>query len=69
LYEEGIDFVAKIVKLLAASLGNDPLVPPATQNGKGDETEQQLSMSGGTLDILRFLNYVAPYFHPSNLGS
>ena len=55
-YEEGIDFVAKIAKLLVASLG-------------GRRTTANGEVSEGTADILRFLTYVAPYFHPSNLGS
>ncbi len=53
-YEEGIDFVAKVAKLLVIGLGT----------GEKDE-----KMSEGTRDVLRFLNYVTPYFNPSNLGS
>ena len=63
-YEEGIDFVAKIAKLLVASLGTENRSQQQQQSG---ETTQ--SISEGTSDILRFLSYVAPYFHPSNLGS
>jgi proteasome activator subunit 4 len=54
-YEEGIDFVAKVAKLLIAGLGS----------GMTDDS----NLSAGTHDVLRFLYYVTPYFHPSNLGS
>ena len=63
-YEEGIDFVAKIAKLLVASMGHD-LIPV----GRPRNTDNERMISEGTADILRFLSYVAPYFHPSNLGS
>lgn len=53
-YEEGIDFVAKVTKLLVIGLGSG-----ATEEG----------ISEGTRDVLRFLNFVTPYFNPSNLGS
>jgi hypothetical protein len=54
-YEEGIDFVAKVAKLLVIGLGT------------GEKEEN--AMSEGTLDVLRFLDFVTPYFNPSNLGS
>lgn len=53
-YEEGIDFVAKVAKLLVIGLGTG-----ATTDG----------MSEGTRDVLRFLSFATPYFNPSNLGS
>ena len=53
-YEEGIDFVAKVTKLLVAGLGT------------GSEVS---GMSQGTADVCRFLSFVTPYFNPSNLGS
>lgn len=56
-YEEGIDFVAKVAKLLVTSVGTNPLDSSST-----DE------MSTGTADLLRFLSFVAPYFNPSNVG-
>lgn len=55
-YEEGIDFVAKITKLLVNSIGT------GSKNAND-------GISEGTRDILRFLNFVTPYFNPSNLGS
>lgn len=55
-YEEGIDFVAKVAKLLIAGLGSGEI--------SGDQ-----NISAGTQDVLRFLYYVTPYFNPSNLGS
>jgi len=53
-YEEGIDFVAKVAKLLVIGLGTG-----ATIDG----------VSEGTKDVLRFVNFVTPYFNPSNLGA
>lgn len=61
-YEEGIDFVAKVTKLLVASLGAGEIKPASTD---ADSAE----MSEGTRDMLRFLSFVTPYFNPSNLGS
>ena len=58
-YEEGMDFVAKLVKLLVVSIGtNDAQVSIDPE-----------SMSQGTADILRFLSFIAPYFNPSNTGA
>lgn len=57
-YEEGIDFVAKVAKLLVSSLGTGKMI----KNENGEIAE-------GTNDILRFLSFVTPYFNPSNLGS
>ena len=59
-YEEGMDFVAKIVKLLVVSIGT---------NNAARSSEPRQSMSQGTLDILRFLSFVAPYYNPSNVGA
>ena len=53
-YEEGIDFVAKVAKLLVIGLGTGTTID---------------GVSEGTKDVLRFLNFVTPYFNPSNLGS
>lgn len=58
-YNEGIDFVAKVTKLLVAGLGT------------GDSVSLGLNEPGvteGTNDILVFLSFVTPYFNPSNLG-
>lgn len=62
-YEEGIDFVAKIAKLLVASLGRGDVATTHWDSGNGPGT------SMGTNDMLRFLSFVTPYFNPSNLGS
>lgn len=53
-YEEGIDFVAKVAKLLVLNLGVG-----TTESG----------VSLGTSDMLRMLSFVTPYFNPSNIGS
>eukprot|EP00934_Nitzschia_sp_Nitz4_P000403 Nitzschia sp. Nitz4//scaffold156_size52432//33824//40564//NITZ4_006829-RA/size52432-processed-gene-0.30-mRNA-1//-1//CDS//3329537421//403//frame0 len=55
-YEEGIDFVAKVAKLLVIGLGT----------GKIHDND---GMTEGTRDVLRFLNFCTPYFNPSNLGA
>lgn len=61
-YEEGIDFVAKVTKLLVASLGAGEIKPASSDTSS-------VEMSEGTRDMLRFLSFVTPYFNPSNLGS
>lgn len=61
-YEEGIDFVAKVTKLLVTNLGTGE-VKPATSGS------DSIPMSEGTRDLLRFLSFATPYFNPSNLGS
>ena len=53
-YDEGIDFVAKVAKLFVIGLGSGKVIS---------------GISEGTKDVLRFLNFVTPYFNPSNLGS
>jgi len=55
-YEEGMDFVAKVVKLLVVSIG--------TNNATTSD-----ALPEGTSDILRFLSFIAPYFNPSNTGA
>lgn len=57
-YEDGIDFVAKVAKLLALNIGiNSP------------DAENLGTVSEGTGDILRMLHFVTPYFNPSNIGT
>jgi hypothetical protein len=56
-YEEGIDFVAKVAKLLVINIGANP---PGTDKP---------GISEGTADILRMLHFVTPYFNPSNIGT
>ncbi|GKY98731.1 hypothetical protein MPSEU_000829400 [Mayamaea pseudoterrestris] len=59
-YEEGIDFIAKVVKLLVSGLGS----------GLKHKAEGSTApcVSEGTGDVLRFLSFVTPYFNPSNIG-
>jgi Proteasome-substrate-size regulator, mid region/Domain of unknown function (DUF3437) len=57
-YDEGIDFVAKVTKLLVAGLGS----------GKLMESSNRPAVTEGTYDMLLFLSFVTPYFNPSNLG-
>jgi len=68
-YQEGVDFVSKLSKLLMFCLGKNDQnkeadAEPATDGRDGDEP-----ISDGTADVLRFLAFVAPYFHPSNTGA
>lgn len=51
-YNEGVQLVTKVCKLLVASIGG----------GAGNGTSE------GTKDVLRFFAFVAPYFNPSNIG-
>mmetsp|Transcript_19652 Transcript_19652/g.55518 ORF Transcript_19652/g.55518 Transcript_19652/m.55518 type:complete len:2329 (-) Transcript_19652:33-7019(-) len=55
-YEEGIDFVAKVTKLLTIGLGTGRI-------------RDEDGVSEGTADVLRFLSFVTPYFNPSNIGT
>ena len=65
-YQEGMDFVSKVSKLLLFSIGmNDN----NDTNGNTDKDSSQQKISDGTRDILRFLSFVTPYFHPSSTGS
>ena len=66
-YAEGMDFVSKLSKLLVFCIGKKnqnvkkeiELIPP----------DNMIPMtSDGTEDMLRFLSFVSPYFHPSNTG-
>ena len=77
-YEEGIDFVAKVVKLLVTSIGTGAPVLIATSRSNNNNNsssssssthQETISISEGTNDVLRFLSFVTPYFNPSNLGS
>lgn len=71
-YQEGVDFVSRLSKLLVFCLGKN--------DGKKNQDEEGVSelggvpnngkeISKGTEDMLAFLAYVAPYFHPSNTGA
>jgi len=53
-YEEGMDFVSRLVKLLIFCCGT----------GNVDDE----GISSGTSSLLRFLSYITPYFNPSNSG-
>ena len=56
-YEEGMDFVKIITKLLIFCCAT---------GGSGSE---ESGISSGTSSLLRFLSYVTPYYNPSNTGS
>ncbi len=60
-YDEGMDFVQRLTKLLMFCTA----MAPAPGNESHDSTE----ISEGTSDILRFLSFIAPYYNPSNSGS
>lgn len=74
-YQEGVDFVSKLSKLLMFCLGKndhrldkDAQSTPAVATAANDRDASQ-SISDGTEDVLRFLSFVSPYFHPSNTGA
>ena len=75
-YEEGIDFVAKMVKLLVTGLGSGPTMVVAEQDDANTNASNMTTtttmvpgISEGTQDVLRFLSFVTPYLNPSNIGS
>jgi proteasome activator subunit 4 len=81
-YQDGINFIIKVSKLLVTSLGTSgpittttttPAIPVTStttfsENGSSPPSPPP-PLSEGTRDILRFLSFVAPYFNPSNVGS
>ena len=52
-YEEGIDFVAKVAKLLVIGLGTSP----ARDNDADGSSGASENISEGTRDVLRFLSF------------
>ncbi len=80
-YQEGVDFVSKLSKLLMFCLGkNDQTLelnvynPSITKETNSKEDKEgkdagRKSISDGTEDVLLFLSFVSPYFHPSNTGA
>lgn len=67
-YQEGVDFVAKLSKLLVFCCGKNDVVMEV-YGSPGEPPEDNLSVSHGTEDLLRFFSFVGPYFNPSNTGS
>ena len=65
-YQEGVDFVAKVTKLLVFCCGKNDV---ADESEDIDDSEDKKRVSHGTKDILRFFSFVGPYFNPSNVGS
>ncbi len=66
-YQEGVDFVAKVSKLLVFCCGkNDGLKDGEQQSA---DPLSSTAVSHGTEDLLRFFSFVGPYFNPSNTGS
>lgn len=69
-YQEGVEFVSKVSKLLIFCLGKQSIPKESEIAQKGKEAENRDGdLSDGTEDVLRFLAFVAPYFHPSNTGA
>lgn len=61
-YDEGMDFVGKLTKLLMFCTATATTTP-------GDESnDPTTTISEGTSDILRFLSFITPYYNPSNSG-
>jgi len=69
-YEEGIDFVSKVTKLLVFCAGPHT-TKLLSENSDPDKMPDVSSdnISEGSLEILRFLSFVKPYFNPSNIGT
>uniref|UniRef100_A0A7S3V8U0 Uncharacterized protein n=1 Tax=Chaetoceros debilis TaxID=122233 RepID=A0A7S3V8U0_9STRA len=79
-YQEGVDFVSKLSKLLVFCIGKNDVKPmqqavssggevKATNGTNGAEDSAMEETSDGTEDLLRFFAFVGPYFHPSNTGA
>ena len=64
-YEEGIDFVGRVTKLLMFCSGPHSTLEVNDVNMDSEEPQ----LSEGTAELLSFLNFVKPYFNPSNTGS
>ena len=62
-----MDFVAKVSKLLIFCCGKNDDINDGDTNINASTDE--IPVSNGTEDILRFFSFVGPYFNPSNIGS
>ena len=70
-YDEAMDFIAKITKLLVTGLGTGKQISLNTDDDEDatkSTTKVRKSISEGTNDMLLFLAYATPYFNPSNMG-
>lgn len=69
-YTEGMHFVSKLSKLLVFCIGkNDQHTETETDIESAPKQQRtNLPTADGTEDILRFLSFISPYFHPSNTG-
>lgn len=68
-YQEGVDFVSKMSKLLIFCCGKDDGDDHERDNTVSNDTEDKTRVSNGTDGMLRFFSFVGPYFNPSNTGS
>lgn len=71
-YQEGVDFVSRLSKLLVFCLGKNDGKKTQDEEGVfevGEVPNNGKEISKGTEDVLTFLAFVAPYFHPSNTGA
>ncbi len=66
--QEGVDFVAKLTKLLIFCCGKNDGMEGVGAEGN-DTINDAPPVSHGTEDLLRFFSFVGPYFNPSNTGS
>ena len=56
-YEEGMDFVRRLTKLLMFCCATD-----------STDSEESTALSPGTSSLLSFLSFITPYYNPSNTG-
>mmetsp|Transcript_1479 Transcript_1479/g.3106 ORF Transcript_1479/g.3106 Transcript_1479/m.3106 type:complete len:2283 (+) Transcript_1479:251-7099(+) len=70
-YEEGMDFVGRLTKLLmfCCGAGDDDVAVVASVGGDEQTTQSSTQISSGASDILRFLSFITPYYNPSNTGA
>ncbi|KAL7551909.1 hypothetical protein ACHAWF_015121 [Thalassiosira exigua] len=73
-YEEGMEFVGRMCKLLAFCAGSYDDVADSVEGSAGATSSEgrggrASAISDGTRELVTFLNHIAPYFNPSNTGA
>lgn len=68
-YEEGMDFVGRLTKMIMFCAGPGKGVAVAAAGGGDGGPASTAAVSEGSAVTLRFLSFVTPYFNPSNVGA